>query len=149
MEGTRLSDLKNLEQDIDTIESGYEFLLAYAAQGRPPHVEAEYPTPHAGPTLKEMLAAMENVTAALKDSDHEYEQVIVEDVRKAKAALKFVIDQPKMSSELIDNLNASIHLRAVLTDCFLYSEVFRPSAGEAADPAGNSDTKGKGLWTEA
>jgi ribulose bisphosphate carboxylase small subunit len=148
MEGTRLSDLKNLEQDIDTIESGYEFLLAYAAQGRPPHVEAEYPTPHAGPTLKEMLAAMQNVHSALKDSDQEYEQVIVEDIRKASAAVKFVIDQPKMSSELIDNLNASIHLRAVLTDCFLYSEVFRPSAGEAAAPAGG-DTKGKGLWTEA
>lgn len=148
MEGTRLSDLKNLEQDIDTIESGYEFLLAYAAQGRPPHVEAEYPTPHAGPTLKEMLAAMQNVHSALKDSDQEYEQVIVEDIRKASAAVKFVIDQPKMSSELIDNLNASIHLRAVLTDCFLYSEVFRPSAGEAAAPTGG-DTKGKGLWTEA
>lgn len=148
MEGTRLSDLKNLEQDIDTIESGYEFLLAYAAQGRAPHIEAEHPTPHVGPTLKDMLAAMNNVTSALTGSDHEYEQVIVEDIRKASAALKFVIDQPKMSSELIDNLNASIHLRAVLTDCFLYSEVFRPSAGETADQTGG-DTKGKGMWTEA
>ncbi len=148
MEGKRLSDLKNLEQDIDTIESGYEFLLAYAAQGRAPHVEAEHPTPHVGPTLKDMLAAMTNVTSALSGSDNEYEQVIVEDIRKASAALKFVIDQPKMSSELVDNLNASIHLRAVLTDCFLYSEVFRPSAGETAEPT-EGGTKGKGMWTEA
>ena len=39
-----------LEDDIETIESGYEFLLAYAAQGRPAAVEIG-PGPHARPTL--------------------------------------------------------------------------------------------------
>ena len=31
---------------------------------------------------------------------------------------------------MVDNLNASIHLRAVLTDLFLYSEALRPLATE-------------------
>jgi len=36
----------------------------------------------------------------------------------------------------VDNLNASIHLRAVLTDLFLYSEALKPLAnGEAEAPA--------------
>ena len=122
----KLTDIKNLEKDIEVVESGYEFLLAYAAQGRQPHIESEYPTPHARPTLEGMVQAMNNVAAAFKDSHNEFEQVVAEDVRKASAAIRFVLAQPRMSSELIDNLNASIHLRAVLTNFFLYSEVFRP-----------------------
>lgn len=124
----KLTDVKNLEKEIEVVESGYEFLLAYAAQGRPPHIESESPTPHARPTLEGMLEAMTKVAAAFNGSSNEYEQVVAEDVRKASAAISFVLAQPRMSSELVDNLNASIHLRAVLTDFFLYSEVFRPAS---------------------
>ncbi len=120
--------MNNIEEDIDVIEAGYEFLLAYAAQGRPPHEEAKTPPPHAGPTVKNMLDAMLRIKDSLQNSTDEFEQVIVDDVKKASAALKFVVAQKRMSSELIDNLNASIHLRAVLTNFFLYSEKFRPVA---------------------
>jgi hypothetical protein len=116
----------NLEDDIDVVESGYEFLLAYAAQGRPPHDEANSAPPHARPTVENMLAAMTRIKEGFANSSDELEQVIVSDLSKANAALKFVLGQSRMSSELIDNLNASIHLRAVLTDFFLYSEKFRP-----------------------
>jgi hypothetical protein len=101
-------------------------------RGRPPHVEDGYPSPHARPTLREMLAAMQNVASALQGSQNAYEQVITDDIRKASAAIEFVLAQPRMSSELVDNLNASIHLRAVLTDFFLYSEVFRPVSESAS-----------------
>ena len=40
------------------------------------------------------------------------------------AALEVVLAQPAISSQLIDDLNASIHLRALLTDLFLVGEVF-------------------------
>jgi len=129
---TEVTEVKNLEKEIEIVESGYEFLLAYAAQGRPPHNEDDYPTPHARPTLKSMVEAMETVAAALTEAQHDYENVIAEDIQKASATIRFVLAQPRMSSELIDNLNASIHLRAVLTDFFLYSELFRP-ASEATD----------------
>jgi len=46
----------------------------------------------------------------------------VDDSRKAGAAIRLVLGQDKISSELVDNLNASIHLRALLTDLFLLSE---------------------------
>jgi hypothetical protein len=36
-----------------------------------------------------------------------------------------VLAQPDISSQLIDNLNASLHLRALLTDLFLIGEVLR------------------------
>jgi hypothetical protein len=40
--------------------------------------------------------------------------------------LEFILAQEKIGSEMVDNLNASIHVRAVLTDLFLYSEALVP-----------------------
>ena len=120
--------MNNLEEDIDVVEAGYEFLLAYAAQGRPPHDESTAAPPHARPTVENMFTAMQRIRESFSGSDDEFEQVIVGDISRASAALAFVLAQARLSSELIDNLNASIHLRAVLTDFFLYSEKFRPYA---------------------
>lgn len=121
-----------IHDDIETIESGYEFLLAYAAQGRPAQAETG-PGPHARPTIEGIAAAMENLVKAFADSDNDFEKVIAEDCRKAGAALRFILAQEFIGSEIVDNLNASIHLRAVLTDLFLYSEAKEP-LGAAGEP---------------
>lgn len=118
-----------IEDDIETIESGYEYLLAFAAQGRPAQVETG-PGPHARPTIEGVAAAMKNIAAAFADSQDDFEQVIANDCRNAGAALGFILSQDKIGSEMVDNLNASIHLRSVLTDLFLYSEVLKPMALE-------------------
>ena len=120
----------NLEEDIDAIESGYEFLLAYAAQGRPPQDESG-PGPHPRPELEKMLAAMHSAIQALSAADGDFEKVILADLNKARAVVSFVLAQPLLGSEIIDNLNASIHLRTVLTDFFLYSEASQPTASAA------------------
>lgn len=118
-----------IEHDIETIESGYEYLLAYAAQGRPAQQETG-PGPHARPTLQGIADAMQNIASAFASSKDAFEQVIADDCRKAGAALGFILAQKRIGSEIVDNLNASIHLRAVLTDLFLYSEAFRPLAAD-------------------
>lgn len=123
-----------IENDIETIESGYEFLLAYAAQGRPAQQETG-PGPHARPTLQGISDAMKNIASAFANSKDAFEQVIADDCRKAGAALEFILKQKRIGSEIVDNLNASIHLRAVLTNLFLYSEAFRPLADDAAPAA--------------
>lgn len=130
-----MTDLSTLENAIETIESGYEFLLAYAAQGRPAGVESG-PGPHAQPTIQGMADAMAALISAFADSGDAFEKVIAEDCARAGAALGFILKQNKIGSEMVDNLNASIHLRAVLTDLFLYSEVLKPSS--AADLAAPS-----------
>ena len=114
-----------IEQHIETIESGYEFLLAFAAQGRPAQAESG-PGPHARPTIEGMHVAMKAINEAFAGSDNDFEQVIADDCRKAAAAIGFILAQDKIGSEMVDNLNASIHVRAVLTDLFLYSEVLKP-----------------------
>lgn len=131
----------DLEESIETIESGYEFLLAYAAQGRPAGAETG-PGPHARPTIEGMATAMKFIVETLADSQNEFEKVIAEDCRKAGAAIGYMLAQDKIGSEMVDNLNASIHLRAVLTDLFLYSEVLEPlgtGEGEATAESMASD----------
>ena len=138
-----------IEEDIETIESGYEYLLAFAAQGRPAQAEIG-PGPHARPTIEGIAAAMKNLVTAFADSKDDFEQVIANDCRTAGAAVGFILAQDKIGSEMVDNLNASIHLRAVLTDLFLYSEVLKPLAydeapstekeGAAADNGGGVET---------
>jgi hypothetical protein len=44
-----------------------------------------------------------------------------------------VLAQLAISSQLIDNLNASIHLRALLTDLFLLCEILRKQSKPAVE----------------
>jgi len=54
--------------------------------------------------------------------------VLDRDARDALAAIELVLAQPAIRSQLVDNLNASIHLRGLLTDLFLVSEILKPQA---------------------
>jgi hypothetical protein len=54
--------------------------------------------------------------------------VVDRDARDSLAAMELVLAQPAISSQLIDNLNASIHLRALLTDLFLVDEILNAQA---------------------
>jgi hypothetical protein len=106
-----------MHDNIEAIESGYEYMLAYAAQGR---------ENDEGTEVRAMLTAMSEAAASIVDSladdSDDFSSVIVDDARKSGAAIALVLRQVKISSELVDNLNASIHLRALLTDLFLLSE---------------------------
>ena len=76
-------------------------------------------------TLTNMAAAIDEIRNGLRDSPDDFSQVIVDDANKARAAIGLVLGQSGISSELVDNLNASIHLRALLTDLFLLTEAAR------------------------
>ena len=108
--------MKNsLHENIEVVESGYEFLLAYAAQGRETDAGLEVRQ-----TLTNMSAAAGDIASTLDKGD--FADVVIDDARKSRAAIALVLRQDKISSELVDNLNVSIHLRALLTDLFLLSE---------------------------
>jgi len=62
------------------------------------------------------------------DAAQKFLDVVRGDAIKAGAALRLVLAQPNISSQLVDNLNASIHLRALLTDLFLLDEALKISA---------------------
>jgi len=111
---------------IEAIEAGYEFLLAYAAQGKDTDVAGSGGSSSGGSevrnTLESMAAASAGIQQELAAVDTPFDGVVVDDARKSHAAISLVLAQDGISSEIVDNLNASIHLRALLTDLFLLSE---------------------------
>ena len=116
-----------LQENIDAVDSAYEFLLAYAAQGREDDVGG--PAPRARDILAELDEALGNIITRLGEADtsttderQQFDALTIEDIAKSRTALALVRAQPRISSELIDNLNASIHLRTVLTNLWLLSE---------------------------
>ena len=122
-----------LDDRIEAIEGGYEFLLAYAAQGARDHRS----NPSGGQllhTLEGMDGALEGLAetvAAIVEAEGlepagefaAYVDVIRRDAGAALAALRLVRTREAISSQLVDNLNASIHVRALLTDLFLIDDL--------------------------
>ena len=114
-----------LAERISEIEEAYEFMLAYAAQGHQRGQEGD----HIRDYLKRADAALdciaEAATALVVDDAEVFNPFLVtlaDDARKARAGLAIVLAQRAVNSQLVDNLNASIHLRALLTDLFLLDE---------------------------
>jgi hypothetical protein len=126
-----MSDENDLAARIDAIERGYEYLLAYAAQGRQDDKGSEVRQ-----TLTSMFAALDGLSdllaAAVRSSSEAaardaagFLEAIESDARKARGAIGLVLSRPAISSLLVDNLNASIHLRALLTDVFLAEQALK------------------------
>ena len=113
---------------FEAIEECYEFMLAYAAQGLTSDKGSE-----SGRQVREFLTRAVNVLTglteccaeAMGDNRPAFLAVLERDASDSLAALDLVLAQPAISSQLIDNLNASVHLRALLTDVFLLGEVLR------------------------
>lgn len=128
----------DLEQRIDAIESAYEFMFAYAAQGRQ--------SDHGGGAasdLRDYLRNMETALDGLGDAVAQAMQetlgdtgayrafldAVSQDAARSLAIVRLVLSKPAISSLLIDNVNGSIHLRALLTDLFVIDESLKQQAG--------------------
>jgi hypothetical protein len=126
---------EGLAQRCETIEQAYEFMLAYAAQGLSGDAGSE-----TGGQLRDLLS---RAAAALDDIADQYRllvksedleprvrynafiEVLERDANDALAAIQLVLAQRLISSQLVDNLNASMHIRALLTDLFLIDEILK------------------------
>jgi uncharacterized protein YutE (UPF0331/DUF86 family) len=82
--------------------------------------------------VKALTRLAETCAMAVKDEGLEpankylaFFAVLDRDSRDSLAAIELVLAQPAISSQLIDNLNASIHFRALLTDLFLVDEILK------------------------
>lgn len=124
-----------LSRRVDAIEGGYEFMLAYAAQGVATDVGAA-----SGEQIREYLRRFDQALTGLaglyrqlvssedKGPPEAYSaflDVLARDAAASQAAIQLVLAQAGISSQLVDNLNASIHVRALLTDIFLIDELLK------------------------
>ena len=124
------------------VEECYEFMLAYAAQGLASEAGSQ-----SGHQIRECLQRAVDalsglgvacVTAVTADALHSAEKylafldVLERDADDTIRTIELVLAQPAISSQLIDNLNASMHLRALLTDLFLVSDIVRQQMSRSA-----------------
>ena len=142
--------MKNeLKDRCARIEEAYEFMLAYAAQG----LRTE-PGAGTGSQIRSMLVTCNKSLDGLADvftqiaredrlqpaaTYENFIAVLARDASDARASVQLVLAQSSISSQMVDNLNASIHLRALLTDLFLIDEIVRPEA--ASVPSANAPTE--------
>jgi hypothetical protein len=116
----------NFEACSDAVEECYEYMLAYAAQG----LNGDEGSASGGKLrtfLDRCVQGIKSIVSAVTEEGiaGEYLRVIERDAADSLASVELVMAQPFISSQLIDNLNASIHLRALLTDIFLIDEVVK------------------------
>jgi hypothetical protein len=100
-------------------------MLAYAAQGLDTDAGSQSGT-QVRQFLSRAVEALTGVAEAITQTGLQptaFIGVVDRDAHDSLAAIELVLAQPAISSQLIDNLNASIHLRALLTDLFLLDEV--------------------------
>ena len=133
--------LDDISARCAAIEECYEFMLAYAGQG----LAGDDPSESTGQVREYLNRAVEALSglaesyaAAVKKENlqpaeryHAFLAVLERDARDSLAAVQLVLAQTTLSSQLIDNLNASIHLRALLTDLFLIDEILKPQRFQA------------------
>ena len=126
---------EEIAKRVDAIEGGYEMMLAYAAQGLPTDQGAA----NSG-QLREFLKRFDEALTGLGDqfkavaiaegrepreAIDTFLDVLNRDAEAAQACIRVVLAQKGISSQLVDNLNASIHVRALLTDLFLIDELLK------------------------
>jgi hypothetical protein len=118
------------------IEEFYEFMLAYAGQGLSGK-ENSQSSSQARDYLNRAADALSGLVEAYASTVRQenfqpaeryfaFQTVLENDARDSLATIHLVLAQTTISSQLIDNLNASIHLRALLTDLFLIDEILKP-----------------------
>ena len=140
-----MTDFAAIAARCDAIEECYEFMLAYAAQGVADDRESR-----AGSQLRALLSRAVDAASGLTEAyaatvvilglgpEQPYKDfldVLNADTAKALSAMRLVLVQPRISSQLIDNLNASLHVRTLLTDVFLLDAVLGRQEADAASPA--------------
>lgn len=126
---------EELSRRADAIEGGYELMLGYAAQGLPTDQGAansgqlrEHLTRFDG-ALTGLAEFYRDAASALgvgpKEAVDGFLEVVARDAAATQAVLRLVLGQTGISSQMVDNLNASIHVRALLTDVFVVDEILK------------------------
>jgi hypothetical protein len=129
----------------NAIEECYEFMLAYAGQGLSGK-ENSQASSQVREFLNRAVEALTGLTEAytrtvrgenLQPAERylAFLPVLEKDALDSLATIQLVLAQGTISSQLVDNLNASIHVRALLTDLFLVDEILKPQQVAAKPPS--------------
>ena len=118
-----------IQKQCEIIEDCYEFTLSFAARGVPTD-EGSGLRERLTRSVEAIRSLVRNGADILREEQltpaqkcEAFFAVLRRDAESALAAMDLVLAAPVISSQLVDTLNASIHLRALLADLFLLTEI--------------------------
>jgi len=112
-----------IRQKIELIEEAYEFMLAYAAQGRSDegagpdgaHIRT-FLTQFKDATV-EILSAADSISAGTPESEA-FISSLKTDGAAVQSVIAIMLGKDNVSSEMVDNANGLISVRSYLTALF-------------------------------
>jgi hypothetical protein len=118
-----MTDSSKIRENIELIEEAYEYMLAYAAQGRADegagpdgaHIRTFLVQFNEG--TDNILAAINGIHAISPDSDA-FIEALKSDAATVKSVMSIMLGKDNVSSEMIDNANGLISVRSYLTALF-------------------------------
>lgn len=125
----RTEQAASLRDAFDRIEEAYEFMLAYAAQGRSQEVQDGGGESQIRQYLKHFEAALADMDRALSQGlgdDGAFTERVRGDVATAQSIVGLLLQRRSVSSSMVDNTNGLIALRALLTDIFFIDQAVLP-----------------------
>ena len=128
-----MSDVAAIRENLEIVEEAYEFMLAYAAQGR-----ADEGAGPDGAHIRTFVERFANAAAAmvpqiraLIEADKADGTAMAgsfnRDSDTVLSALRLLLGRDNISSEMIDNTNGLIVMRSYLTTLFFIDKVLIPA----------------------
>ena len=115
---------------IDVVEEAYEFMLAYAAQGRKREAQEEGVS-KIRDYLSRFADALDRMAEVAPDiapgtSGAAFRDRFVADLAVVRSVIALLLEQPSVSSDMVDNTNGLIAMRIFLTDLFFIDQAVLP-----------------------
>lgn len=116
---------------FDIIEESYEFMLAYAAQGRRTEQAEGGGESRIRTHLRRMEAALGDCEAAIGaglggPEGAAFTARFRDNLATVRSVIALLQARPSVSSEMVDNTNGLIAIRAFLSDVFFIDQVVLP-----------------------
>ena len=126
-----LEQAGSMRDAFDRIEESYEFMLAYAAQGRKREVGEGGGESQIRSYLRRFDGALADLEVALangfgEQQGSEFRDRFKGDVAVIRSVLELLLSRSSISSDMVDNTNGLIALRSLLTDIFFVDQVVLP-----------------------
>jgi hypothetical protein len=118
-----MTDKIKIRENIELVEEAYEYMLAYAAQGRadegagPDGAHIRTFLVQLNEATDDILAVMDDVHAISPNSSAFFE-ALKSDAATVKSVMSIMLGKENVSSEMIDNANGLISVRSYLTALF-------------------------------
>ena len=130
MSTTDIAKAVAMREAIDMIEEAYEFMLAYAAQGRKREAKEEGVS-KIRDYLNRFADALDQMGEIAPDiapgaSGVAFRDRFVADLAVVRSVIALLQERPSISSDMVDNTNGLIAMRIFLTDLFFIDQAVLP-----------------------